>query len=117
AEAPVAVPASLSPIQRAYLVGEQDGLELRGPARYYLGCDLSPARVAGIGDRLRRLVRANDILRSRVGTDLSRSTLPVDAAAEVDVEIRRVGDADFDAVNGTVRGELTRDGFAFADWP
>ncbi|WP_263984486.1 amino acid adenylation domain-containing protein [Streptomyces sp. HPF1205] len=106
----------LSPIQRAYLVGEQDGMELRGPARYYLPCDLDPARVAGIGARLRRLVRANPVLRTAAGADLSLSTRPADDAGDARdgaVEVLRVGEGEFDAANDAVRRRLTDDGFAF----
>ncbi|GGV01086.1 non-ribosomal peptide synthetase [Kitasatospora herbaricolor] len=106
-------PGALSPIQRAYLVGDQEGLELRGPARYYLGCDLDTARVPGIGDRLRRLVRANDVLRADVAGDLSVSTLPAEAAAGAGVDLRRVADADFDAANEEVRRRFSADDFAF----
>ncbi|MGA5702121.1 non-ribosomal peptide synthetase [Peterkaempfera bronchialis] len=91
-------------------------MELRGPARYYLGCDLSPARVPGIGDRLRRLVRANGILRTRVGADLSLSTMPGDTAAEVRADIRRVPDADFPGANDAVRRALSAEEFAFDGW-
>jgi pyochelin synthetase len=107
----------LSPIQRAYLVGDQDGLELRGPARYYLGCDLSPARAAGVCAGLRKLVRDNDILRVRVGADLSLSTLPAEAAMEVRVDVRWVDNADFDTANDAARGEFTSDTFEFDGWP
>ncbi|SOD85369.1 non-ribosomal peptide synthetase [Streptomyces sp. Ag109_G2-15] len=110
-------PDALSPIQRAYLVGEQAGMELSGPARYYVGCDLDPARVPGLGDRLRRLVRANPLLRVALADDLSMPVLPEAAAAETDVEIRRVADADFDAVDTAVREACTADTFAFAGGP
>ncbi len=111
------VTQALSQIQRAYLVGDQGGLELRGPARYYVGCDLDPARVAGAGERLRRLVRANVLLRVGVGADLSLSALPVDVASEVDADVRRVADADFDAANAVVRADLTSDALDFDAWP
>ncbi|MDO1486852.1 non-ribosomal peptide synthetase [Rhodococcus rhodochrous] len=108
---------TLSPIQRAYLVGGQDGLELSGPARYYLGCDLNTERVAEIGTQLRRLVRSNDILRVSAASDLSLSTLPADVARDIDVDVRWVDDADFDAANDAVRREYSSDTFAFGDWP
>lgn len=107
----------LSPIQRAYLVGGQDGLELSGPARYYLSCDLGTEHVAGLGTRLRRLVRANSVLRSSTAPDLSLSVLPGDAARNIDVDIRWVDDADFDAVNDTVRRAYSSDTFTFGAWP
>ncbi|MFE4975172.1 amino acid adenylation domain-containing protein [Kitasatospora sp. NPDC056651] len=110
-------PEALSPIQRAYLVGEQPGMELRGPARYYLGCDLDPARVPGLGDRLRRLVRANAVLRAGVAEDLSLPVLPEAAADAVDVEVREVTDGGFDAADAAVREACTADGFAFGDGP
>ncbi|MFD5799403.1 condensation domain-containing protein, partial [Streptomyces diastatochromogenes] len=110
-------PDALSPIQRAYLVGEQAGMELSGPARYYVGCDLDPACVPGLGDRLRRLVRANPVLRVALADDLSMPVLPETAADETDVEIRRVADADFDAVDTAVREACTADTFAFAGGP
>ncbi|PAZ10327.1 hypothetical protein CLM62_41340 [Streptomyces sp. SA15] len=108
---------SLSPIQRAYLVGDQEGLELRGPARYYLACDLDPACVPGIDDRLKRLVRANGILRVSASADLSLAVLPEDAARRTGVEVRRVADAEFDAANDSQRRTFTSDAFAFAGWP
>ncbi|MBV7697787.1 non-ribosomal peptide synthetase [Streptomyces sp. TRM70350] len=108
---------SLSPIQRAYLVGDQEGLELRGPARYYLACDLDPARVPGMDDRLERLVRANGILRMSASADLSLTVLPEDAARRTGVEVRRVSDAEFDAANDSQRRTFTSDAFAFAGWP
>ncbi|MQS05634.1 non-ribosomal peptide synthetase [Streptomyces alkaliphilus] len=108
---------SLSPIQRAYLVGDQEGLELRGPARYYLACDLDPACVPGIDDRLKLLVRANGILRVSASADLSLTVLPEDAARRTGVEVRRVADADFDAANDSQRRTFTSDAFAFAGWP
>ena len=103
---------SLSPIQRAYLVGEQDGLELSGPARYYLACDLRLDRVPGIAARLARLVRDNDILRTSV-RDLDVSTLSSEST--VDVDIQRT-DA-FDAANEVVRRRFTAEEFAFGEWP
>ncbi|MFD3534770.1 amino acid adenylation domain-containing protein [Streptomyces sp. NPDC058664] len=107
----------LSPIQRAYLIGGQDGLELSGPARYYLSCDLSTERVAGIGTQLRRLVRDNDVLRLGKAADLSLSTLPADIARDVDADVRWVDDADFDAADDAVRRAFTSDAFEFGDWP
>lgn len=109
--------AELSPIQRAYLVGDQSGLELRGPARYYLGCDLDPERVAGIGSRLRRLTVENDVLRTAVGDGLALSTLPPEVAGDVDVTVYEVNDAAFEAANTEVRTRLSDDGFTFAVWP
>ncbi|MFF9818653.1 amino acid adenylation domain-containing protein [Streptomyces sp. NPDC014006] len=108
---------SLSPIQRAYLVGDQDGLELRGPARYYLACDLNTGRVPGIGDRLRRLVRTHDVLRVEVAADLSLTTLPEDAARNVVVDVRHVDDGDFEAANDAVRRSFTAGSFVFDSWP
>ncbi|MFF6887115.1 amino acid adenylation domain-containing protein [Streptomyces sp. NPDC012421] len=107
----------LSPIQRAYLVGGRDGLELSGPARYYLSCDLAPDRAAGIGDRLRRLVRDNTVLRLREAPDLSLTELAEDVARDVDARLRWVDDADFDAADDEVRRACTSDAFAFGDWP
>ncbi|MFB7937631.1 amino acid adenylation domain-containing protein [Streptomyces sp. NPDC056049] len=107
----------LSPIQRAYLVGGQDGLELSGPARYHLSCDLSPDKAAGIGARLRRLVRDNSVLRLRKAADLSLTTLGEDVARGVDAGLRWVDDADFDAADDEVRRACTSDSFAFGDWP
>ncbi|MEV8436030.1 amino acid adenylation domain-containing protein [Actinosynnema sp. NPDC051121] len=105
---------ALSPIQRAYLVGDQDGLELRGPARYYLACDLSPDHVPHVAARLDRLVRDNDVLRTRVGADLALTTLPPEEAA-VEVDFRPVDD--LTAADDEVRRELTSDGFRFDGWP
>ncbi|MFE0642942.1 amino acid adenylation domain-containing protein [Streptomyces sp. NPDC058877] len=111
------VPEPLSPIQRAYLIGGQDGLELSGPARYYLGCDLSPDRADGIGARLRRLVRDNPVLRLRQAADLSLTVLHEDVARDVGADVHQVDDAGFDAVNEEVRRARTSDAFAFGDWP
>ncbi|MFJ4932433.1 amino acid adenylation domain-containing protein [Streptomyces pseudovenezuelae] len=108
---------ALSPIQRAYLVGAQDGLELSGPARYYLSCDLRTDRVARIGARLRRLVRDNDILRIGESGGLSPQTLPQDIARHVDADVRWVGPADFESANDAVRRTCTAVDFAFGDWP
>ncbi|WP_225098607.1 amino acid adenylation domain-containing protein [Streptomyces sp. CoH27] len=110
-------PAALSPIQRAYLVGEQPGMELRGPARYYLGCDLDPARVPGLGDRLRRLLRANAVLRAGVADDLSLPVPPETAADTADVGIHHVDDADFDTADAGVRAAFTADTFTFPEGP
>lgn len=123
AEATAPLVASLSPIQRAYLVGSQDGFELRGPARYYVSCDLDSrlaadtGRLAGLGDRLRRLVRQNALLRVRVGEGLSLTTLPPDAADDVDVDIRSVDDGAFAAADAAVRSSVTADDFSFDGWP
>ncbi|MFF3303612.1 amino acid adenylation domain-containing protein [Streptomyces sp. NPDC002908] len=114
--APTALPA-LGPIQRAYLVGTQDGLELSGPARYYLSCDLDPDRAAGIGARLRELVRSNDILRVRADAGLALTVLPPDVADAVDADVRQVEDDAFDAADTEVRRLCTDDRFAFGDWP
>ncbi|MFJ9055883.1 amino acid adenylation domain-containing protein [Streptomyces sp. NPDC102409] len=108
---------ALSPIQRAYLVGGQDGLELSGPARYYLSCELSTDRVAETGARLRALVRNNEILRTGVSAGLAVRTLSRDAARHIDVDVRRTDDAGFDGANEEVRQACTADGFAFGDWP
>ncbi|MFF2134891.1 amino acid adenylation domain-containing protein [Streptomyces sp. NPDC058193] len=108
---------ALSPIQRAYLVGGQDGLELSGPARYYLSCDLSTDRAAEVGARLRALVRDSDILRTGVSAGLVVRTLPPDAARHIDVDVRWTDDTGFDGANRRVREACTADGFAFGDWP
>ncbi|MFB8024714.1 hypothetical protein, partial [Streptomyces sp. NPDC055990] len=94
---------ALSPIQRAYLVGGQDGLELSGPARYYLSCDLSTDRAAEVGARLRALVRDSDILRTGVSAGLVVRTLPPDAARHIDVDVRWTDDTGFDGANRRVR--------------
>ncbi|MHC0429719.1 non-ribosomal peptide synthetase [Streptomyces sp. O3] len=107
----------LSPIQRAYLIGGQDGLELSGPARYYLSCDLSPDKAAGVGARLRRLVRANSVLRLSKAADLSLTPLREDVARDVDADVRWVDDAGFDAADDEVRRACVSDAFAFGDWP
>lgn len=107
----------LSPIQRAYLVGDQEGLELRGPARYYLPCDLDPAHVAGLEQRLRDLARRHPILRAGVGTDLDLVIRPPDDADRLTIDARSTSDDDFAAANEAVRRELTDDAFEFASWP
>ena len=118
-ETVVPQPHALSPIQRAYLVGDQDGLELRGPARYYLPCDIAPALVDGLEDRLRGLARRHPILRAGVGTDLELFVRPPDDAERLTVDVRSTPDDgdDFAAVNEAVRRELTDDAFEFGSWP
>jgi amino acid adenylation domain-containing protein len=109
--------AVLSPAQQAYLMGGQRGLELQGPARYYLGCDVDPARLDGIDERLRRLARRNDVLRVAVRERLSLSVLPAEVADELAVEVRSVEDVRFEEENAAVRDGLTGERFAFDVWP
>ena len=108
---------SLSPIQRAYLVGDQEGLELRGPARYYLPCDIEPAHVAGLEQRLRDMARRHAILRAGVGTDLDLVIRPPDDADRLTIDTRSTSDDDFAEANEAVRRELTDDAFEFGPWP
>lgn len=101
----------LSPIQRAYLVGDQEGLELRGPARYYVCCDVAPGCVDGIEARLARLVRANDILRTGVADGVTLPPLPPDV--RIPVEVRPGGEG----VDEAVRRELCADDLRLGPWP
>ena len=82
---PVVDAEQLNPIQRAYLVGERPGMELNGPARYYLPCALDPKRVPGMAGRLREMVRDNAVLRLDPSADLFVTTLPERDAQDVDV--------------------------------
>lgn len=108
-------PYALGPIQRAYLVGDQDGLELRGPARYYVACDVDVACVEGIQSRLDRLVRDNPVLRMRVGEDLTLSPLTEDVA--VPVAVRTATEETFHAIDSGVRDAFRSDGLEFDAWP
>ncbi|MEV6427997.1 amino acid adenylation domain-containing protein [Nocardia sp. NPDC051463] len=105
----------LGPIQRAYLVGDQDGLELRGPARYYLACTVDVTRVRDIQQRLDRLVRDNPVLRLRVGTDLMPT--PVDADSAIPVAVLAATEATFDTIDAGVGDEFRSDTFEFDSWP
>lgn len=101
----------LSSIQRAYLVGDQDGLELRGPARYYVCCDLALDRVDGLEARLARLVQANEILRTGVADGVVLP--PVPAEERIRVEVRAGGAG----VDSEVRRELCADDLRLGPWP
>ncbi|OIJ88629.1 hypothetical protein BIV25_36280 [Streptomyces sp. MUSC 14] len=105
----------LGPLQRAYLVGDQDGLELRGPARYYVACELRVSAVDAVRRRLDRLVRENLILRTRVGDDLTPT--PVAGEAVVPVAVLDATEATFDSVDSGVRDEFRSDALAFGAWP
>jgi pyochelin synthetase len=114
---PAALSLPLSPIQRSYLVGDQEGLELRGPARYYVPCDIDPASVPGLGDRLRELARDQAILRAGVGPDLALFVRPPDAAADLSVDVRRTTDEAFAKVGDSLQREFTDLDFDFGTWP
>ncbi|MFD7845079.1 amino acid adenylation domain-containing protein [Nocardia sp. NPDC059764] len=105
----------LGPIQRAYLVGDQDGLELRGPARYYLACDIDIALVAGIQERLDRLVREHPILRMAVGADLTPT--PIGDGSGLVVEQWIVTESALDSTDARVSDEFRSDDLEFATWP
>ncbi|MEV5975404.1 amino acid adenylation domain-containing protein [Streptomyces sp. NPDC052114] len=108
-------PYPFGPIQRAYLVGDQDGLDLRGPARYYLACDVDVARVPGLRGRLDRLVRAHAVLRLRVGDDLVPA--PVADDATVPLVHREATEETFDAVDAEVRDAFRSDTLDLGGWP
>ncbi|MFE0171806.1 amino acid adenylation domain-containing protein [Streptomyces sp. NPDC059002] len=108
-------PYALGPIQRGYLVGDQDGLELRGPARYYVACDLDPARADGVQARLDRLVRENPVLRLRVGDDLTLSRLDDDVS--VPVTVHAATEETFPAIDSGVRDAFRSDRLEFDAWP
>ncbi|MDX3228674.1 amino acid adenylation domain-containing protein [Streptomyces sp. ME19-01-6] len=110
-----AAETSLGPIQRAYLVGDQDGLELRSPARYYLACDVHVSGVEDIQPRLDRLVRGNPLLRLSVGHDLIPR--PVAADAVVPVAVLEATERTFDTIDRDVRDEFSSDSFEFDAWP
>lgn len=113
--APQASHPVLGPLQRAYLVGDQDGLELRSPARYYLACELRVSAVDAVQRRLDRLVRENPVLRTRVGDDLTRT--PVAGNAVVPVTVLDATEAGFDTLDSGVRDEFRSDALAFDAWP
>ncbi|MFI7190285.1 non-ribosomal peptide synthetase [Nocardia nova] len=105
----------LGPMQRAYLVGDQEGLELRSPARYYLACDIEPARVEHIQAGLDAMVAADPALRTRIGTDLTPT--PAEPDARIGVEIRNTPADGFDSVDAAIADEFRSDGFDFDSWP
>ncbi|MGW1915400.1 non-ribosomal peptide synthetase [Streptomyces sp. NPDC002076] len=113
--APEAPDHVLGPLQRAYLVGDQDGLELRSPARYYVACELRVSAVDAVQRRLDRLVRENPILRMRVGNDLTRT--PVAENAVVPVTVLDATEATFDTLDSGVRDEFRSDALEFDTWP
>ncbi|MFF5037380.1 non-ribosomal peptide synthetase [Nocardia salmonicida] len=105
----------LGPIQRAYLVGDQDGLELRSPARYYLACDLDVGLVESLQQRADRLIGAHPILRTRIGDDLTPS--PVAENATLTVSVLDTTADTFDTVDATVAAEFRDHSLEFEDWP
>ncbi|MEU6587040.1 amino acid adenylation domain-containing protein [Nocardia sp. NPDC046763] len=105
----------LSPIQRAYLVGDQDGLELRSPARYYVACDLEMSDIETLQRRLDHLVRAHPILRTGIGVDLI--PIPVDAEVTIPVEVTKVDEQSFAAADAVVANEFRSDDLEFDVWP
>jgi amino acid adenylation domain-containing protein len=105
----------LGPLQRAYLVGDQDGLELRSPARYYLACEFPVSAVDAVQQRLDRLVRENPILRTGVGPDLTPT--PVPAEAVVPVTVLEATEDGFDALDSAVGEEFRSDTLTFDAWP
>lgn len=108
---------ALGPIQRAYLVGDQPGLELRSPARYYLPCDVDPERVPAIAERLRDLARDHAILRASVGADLELTVRPPEAADQLTVDIHTTTDDEFPDTCDVIRREFTDDAYEFDSWP
>lgn len=108
---------AFGPIQRAYLVGDQPGLELRSPARYYLPCDVDPERVPAIAQRLGDLMRDHAILRAGVSADLELTVRPPEAADHLTVDIRTTPDDEFLDACETIRREFTDDAFEFDSWP
>ncbi|MFF8532102.1 AMP-binding protein [Streptomyces sp. NPDC015532] len=113
--APHTPDAVLGPLQRAYLVGDQEGLELRGPARYYVACELPVPAVDGVQRRLDRLVRQNPILRTRIEDGLTPA--PVHGEAVVPVTVLEATEDGFDALDSGVREEFSSDGLTFEAWP
>lgn len=103
------------PIQQAYLVGDQDGLELRSPARYYLSCEIELRYVHDLQQRLDRLVRAHPILRMRVDDDLTPTPIVVDPV--IPVEVWETTEDTFDATDIKVRDEFRSDELEFEAWP
>ncbi|MFF3419729.1 amino acid adenylation domain-containing protein [Streptomyces sp. NPDC002698] len=113
--APHTPDALLGPLQRAYLVGDQDGLELRSPARYYLACELPVSAVDRVQQRLDRLVRQNPILRTRIEDGLAPAAVPGEAV--VPVSVLEATEDGFDALDSGVREEFRSDGLTFGAWP
>ncbi|MEU4417926.1 non-ribosomal peptide synthetase [Nocardia salmonicida] len=106
---------ALGPIQRAYLVGDQEGLELRSPARYYLACELDTGLVDGLQQRVDRLIGTHPILRTRIGTDLAQTPMPEDA--RLTVVVRDTTPQIFTAVDAEAAAEFRCDTLEFDDWP
>lgn len=105
----------LGPIQRAYLVGDQEGLELRSPARYYLACDLDVDLVDTLQQRADRLVATHPILRTGIDEDLTPTAMPEDST--ITVAIRDVDPEAFDIVDGEVAAAFRCDSMEFESWP
>lgn len=103
-----------SPIQRAYLVGDQDGMELRGPARYYLACDLDVRAADGVPARFAAALVRDAVLRSAAGPDAAVVVHPVDV--EPPCEVLTVPDDERAATDRAVRDRLCADPLA-ADRP
>ncbi|TDP37668.1 non-ribosomal peptide synthetase [Nocardia ignorata] len=106
---------ALGPIQRAYLVGDQEGLELRSPARYYLACELNTELVDGLQQRVDRLIGTHPILRTRIGADLTPTPMPEDA--RLTVVVRETTPQTFTTVDAEVADEFRCDTLEFDDWP
>ncbi|MFB7874093.1 amino acid adenylation domain-containing protein [Nocardia sp. NPDC056064] len=112
---PPASAVTLGALQRAYLIGDVQGLELRSPARYYLAADLNVDAVPGMQQRLDRVVRANPMLRLRVEEDLTPT--PIAADAIVAVSVLEAAESAFEAVDGAVADEFRSDTLEFDAWP
>ncbi|MFB3069826.1 MAG: amino acid adenylation domain-containing protein [Gemmatimonadales bacterium] len=105
----------LGPIQRAYLVGDQEGLELRSPARYYLACDLDADLVDTLQQRVDRLIATHPILRTSIDEDLTPTPMPEDSS--ITVAIRDVDPESFDIINAEVAAAFRCDSMDFESWP
>lgn len=104
----------LGAMQRSYLVGGRDGLELKGPARYYVACDIEASAVRGIRERLEKLLCHNRVLRLSVGSDLTPRDAP---DLPLPLTFRSVGDAVFEATNREVREDFCADNVEFGEGP
>lgn len=105
----------LGPIQRAYLVGDQEGLELRCPARYYLACDLDIGLVDALQPRVDHLIATHPILRTSVDGDLTTTLMPEDS--KLTVVIRDADPQSFDIIDAEVAASLRCDSMEFESWP
>lgn len=105
----------LGPIQRAYLVGDQEGLELRSPARYYTACDIDTDLVDGLQQRVNHLLATHPILRTGIDEDLTTTLMPEDST--LTVMIRDADPQSFGIIDAEVMASARCDSMEFEFWP